>query len=147
MSTIPDKRHSAVQGIELESPRPADGETTVRVRRDTCVTLSFCMQSLSSGSATYDGLKIPRTPSVRSQGNEEGKKLLHLQIRVLGATTKAPYEMLCHECKDREGDRGAFPDFRAKSNILVPQKSGRVLVAFSLACYSKHREPHDSSYW
>ena len=144
MSTIPDKRHST---IKLESPRPPDGENTVRVRRDACVTLSFCMQSLSSGSATYDGLKIPRTPSVRGQGREEGKKLLRLQIRVLGATTKAPYETLCRECQDREGDRGAFPDFRARSNILVPQKNGRVFVAFSLACYSKHRQPNDSEYW
>jgi hypothetical protein len=104
------------------------------------------MKSLPRGSATYDGLKIPSTPSVRRHDSEAGKNLLHLQIRVLGATTKAPYETLCDECKDRDGNRGAFPDFRAKSNILVPNKSGKVLVAFFLACYSKHRE-HDSEYW
>ena len=96
------------------------------------------MKSLSKGSDIYDGLKIPSTPSVRSKGSEEGKHLLHLQIRVLGATTKSPYDTLCDECKDREGNRGAFPDFRAGSNILVP---------FSLACYSRHRGFHDSEYW
>jgi hypothetical protein len=105
------------------------------------------MQSLSSGSATYNGLEIPKTPSVRSQCSEAGKFLLRLQIRVLGAKTKALYETLCHRCKKRDGDRDAFPDFRAKSNILVPQKDGRVLVSFTLACRSDHREPHDSEYW
>jgi len=105
------------------------------------------MQSLSSGSVTYDGLKIPRTPSVRSEGSEAGKKLLRLQIRVLGATTKAAYETLCDICKEREGDRDAFPDFRAKSDILVPRRDGRVLVSFTLACRSNHRKPHDSEYW
>ena len=105
------------------------------------------MRDLSSGSATYDGLKIPKTPSVRSQGSEEGKKLLRLQIRVLGATSRALYETLCHECKERDGDRGAFPDFRAKSNILVPKKNGRVSVAFTLGCFSNHRKPQDSEYW
>ena len=105
------------------------------------------MQSLSSGSATYDGLKVPRTPSVRSEGSEIGKKLLRLQIRVLGATTKAPYETLCDNCKEREGDRDAFPDFRAKSNVLAPQRDGRVLVSFTLACCSNHRKPRDSEYW
>ena len=105
------------------------------------------MKSLSIGSATYDGLKIPSTPSVRSEGSEEGKNLLHLQIRVLGATTKAPYDTLCNECKDREGNRGAFPDFRARSNILLPQKKSKVLVPFSLACYAKHRGTQDSEYW
>jgi len=105
------------------------------------------MKTLSSGSATYDGLKIPSTPSVNRKGSEEGKKLLFLQIRVLGATTKAPYDTLCHNCKDRAGDKDAFPDYRAKSNILTPQKNGRVLVAFILACCSKHRSPQDSEYW
>ena len=137
---------SAVRGIELVSPRPADGETTVQVRRDTLVILCFNMQSLSSGSATYDGLKIPSTPSVTRRGSEAGKKLLFLQIRVLGATTKASYETLCHNCKDRAGDKDAFPDYRARSNILIP-KNGRVPVAFTLACCSKHREPQDSEYW
>ena len=119
----------------------------VGVRRDSCVTLSFDMQSLFGGSTTYNGLKIPRTRSVKSRGSEKEKKLLHLQIRVLGGKTKAPYETLCDECKKREGDKGAFPDFRAKSNILVPQKNGRIAVAFFLACHSKHREPRDSEYW
>ena len=105
------------------------------------------MQSLSSGSATYDGLKIPSTPSVTRMGSEMGKKLLFLQIRVLGATTKASYETLCHKCKDRAGDKDAFPDYRARSNILIAQKNGRVAVAFTLACCSKHREPQDSEYW
>ena len=105
------------------------------------------MRDLSSGSATYDGLKIPKTPSVRSQGSETGKKLLHFHIRVLGATTKTLYETLCHECKEREGDRDAFPDFRAKSNILVPKKNGKVSVVFTLACNSNHRKPDDSEYW
>jgi hypothetical protein len=105
------------------------------------------MKSLSRGSATYDGLKIPNTPSVRRHDSEAGKNLLHLQIRVLGATTKVPYETLCNECKDRDGNRGAFPDFRAKSNLLVPNKNGRVLVAFFLSCHSKHREPYDLEYW
>jgi len=104
------------------------------------------MKNLSRGSTTYDGLKIPSTPSVKREGSEEGKNLLRLQIRVLGATTKAPYDTLCDKCKEREGNRGAFPDFRARSNILVPQKKGRVPVAFSLACNSRHREPHDSEY-
>jgi hypothetical protein len=144
---IPDARHSTVRGIELESPRPTEGETIVRVRRDTCIILGFDMQSLSGRVATYDGLKIPSTPSVRKHGSDTGKNLLHLQIRVLGATTKAPYDTLCHECKDREGYKDAFPDFRAKSNVLVPQKNRRVLVAFTLACYSKHRKPIDSEYW
>ena len=119
----------------------------VEVRRDRYVTLSFHMQSLSSGSATYDGLKIPSTPSVGRKGNEEGKKLLCLQIRVLGAATKTPYETLCHDCKDSKGGMGAFPDFRAASNILVPQNDGRVLVNFFLACDSYHREPYDPQYW
>ena len=107
------------------------------------------MRSLSIGSDTFDGLKIPSTPSVRNNGSETGKKLLYLQIRVLGATTMAPYETLCHECKEREGNRDAFSDFRAKSNILVPQKNGRnsrVSVAFTLACCSKHRKPNDLEY-
>ena len=102
---------------------------------------------LSRGSATYDGLKIPSTPSVDKHEGESGKKLLHLQIRVLGATTKTPYETLCHSCKKRVGDKDAFPDFRAKSNILVPKKNGKLFVAFKLACCSKHREPRDSEYW
>jgi len=107
------------------------------------------MQAISIGVATYHGLKIPNTPSVRNLDSEAGKKLLHLQIRVLGATTKAPYDTLCHECKDRDGNRGAFPDFRAKSNVLVPRKKGgsrKVTVAFTLACCSKHRKPNDSEY-
>ena len=143
---IPYERHSAVRGIELASPRPADGETTVQVRRDTLVILSLNTQILSSSSTTYDGLKIPSTPSVNRKGSEAGKKLLSLKIRVLGATTKASYETLCHKCKDRTGDKDAFPDYRAKSNILIPQKNGRILVAFILACCSKHREPQDSEY-
>ena len=123
-----------------------DGGTTVQVRRDTLVTLSFNMQTLSRGSATYDGLKIPSTPSVGQRDNEAGRKLLHLQIRVLGATTKTPYKTLCHKCKDGAGDKDAFPDFCAMSDILTPQWNGRVLVAFILACCSKHREPQDSEY-
>jgi hypothetical protein len=102
---------------------------------------------MQRSSATYDGLKIPSAPSVMNHSSEEGKKLLHLQIRVLGATTKVPYDTLCHGCKDREGNRDAFPDFRARSNILVPEKNNRVTVAFTLACDSKHRKPHDSEYW
>ena len=105
------------------------------------------MQSLFSGSATYNGLKIPTTRSVKSRGSEREEKLLHLQIRVLGGKTKALYETLCDECKKREGDKGAFPDFRAKSNILVPRKNGTIPVSFFLACHSKHCEPHDSEYW
>ena len=105
------------------------------------------MKILSMGSATYDGLKIPSTPSVRSEGSEEGKNLLSLQIRVLGATTKAPYETFCDKCKEREGDRRAFPDFRARSNIFAPQRDGRVLVSFMLFCCSNHRKPRDSEYW
>ena len=119
------------------------------MRRDTCVTLSFDMRSFSTTPDTFDGLKIPSTPSVRNNSSETGKKLLHLWIRVLGATTKAHYDTLCHECKGREGNRGAFPDFRAKSNILVPPKNGRnsrVSVAFTLPCCSKHRKPSDSVY-
>ena len=104
------------------------------------------MQSLSSGSATYDGLKIPRTRSVKSRGSVEGKKLLRLQIRVLGATTRSRYETLCDDCNKREGDKGTFPDFRAQSNIRVPQKDGKLFVAFFLACHSKHRGPKDSEY-
>ena len=141
------ERHSAERGIELASPRPAEGETTVEVRRDTLVILSFNKQILSRGSATYDGLKIPSTPSVNKKECELGKKLLHLQIHILGATTKALYMELCPKCKDRVGDKDAFPDFRAKSNIVVPQKNGRLLVAFTLTCCSKHREPQDSEYW
>lgn len=136
-----------MRGIGLESPRAADGETTVHVRRDTCITLNFDMQNLSNGSIIYDGLKIPSTPSVRSHCSEDGKKLLHLEIRVLGATTRNEYGTVCHICKDREGDRDAFPDFRAKGNVLVPKKNGKLLVSFTLACYSKHREPRDSQYW
>ena len=143
---ISDALHSTVRGIELEGPRPTEGETTVRVRRDTCINLSFDMQSLSGTTATYDGLKIPSTPSVRKHGSESGKNLLHLQIRVLGATTKTPYNTLCPECKDREGDKDAFPDFRARSNVLFRQKNRKVPVAFTLACYSKHRKPSDSEY-
>ena len=116
----------------------------VEVRRDTLVILSFNIQILSSGSATYDGLKIPSTPSVKRKGYESEKNLLHLQIRALGATTEAPYKT---PCKNTAGDNDAFPDFRAKSNILVPQKNGKLLVAFILACCSKHREPQDSEYW
>ena len=144
---IPYELCSVARGIELVSPRPADGETTVQVRRDIRITLNFDVKILSSGSATYDGLKIPKTPSVNKEECESGKKLLHLQIRVLGATTKALYQSLCHKCKDRDGDKDAFPDFRAKSNIVVPHKNGRLLVAFTLACCSKHREPQDSEYW
>jgi len=144
---IPYERRSAERGIELVSPRPADGETTVVVRRDIRITLNFDMKILSSGSATYDGLKIPKTPSVKKAERESGKKLLHLQIRVLGATTNAPYETLCDNCKVRDGDNDAFPDFRARSNICVPQKNGKLLVAFILACCSKHRERQDSEYW
>ena len=142
-------RYSTVQGIELESPRPAEGETIARVRRDTCITLGFDIQAISRRIATYDGLKIPSTPSVKNPGSEMGKKLLHLQIRVLGATTKAPYDTLCHECKNREGNKAAFPNFRSRSNILVPPRKGRstrVTVAFTLACCSKHRKPNDSEY-
>ena len=105
------------------------------------------MRRFSRGTATYDGLKIPKTPSVRQRGREAGRKLLHLQIRVLGATSKAPYRTLCPKCEDRNGDEEAFPDFRARSNILVPQWDGKVLVALTLACYSEHRKPHDSEYW
>ena len=105
------------------------------------------MQNLSSGSATYDGLKIPSTPSVYTQEGDSGKKLLHLRIRVLGATTKTLYDTLCHNCKERVGDKDAFPDFRAKSNILVPKRDDKLIVAFKLDCCSKHREPQDSEYW
>lgn len=105
------------------------------------------MRSLSKGLGTYDGLKIPSTPSVKSHCSEDEKKLLHLEIRVLGATTRNEYETLCHVCKAREGDKGTFLDFRATSNILVPKKNGRLRVSFTLACYSKHRKPQDSEYW
>ena len=104
------------------------------------------MQSLSRGLAAYDGLKIPNMPSVRNQASEAGKKLLRLQIRVLGTTTKAPYDALCHKCEEREGNRDAFPDFRARSNVLVPHKNNRVLLAFTLACYSKRRKSPNSEY-
>ena len=102
------------------------------------------MRSLSRGLAVYDGLKIPNTASVRNQASEAGKKLLCLQIHVLGATTKASYDSLCHECKEGEGNRDACPDIRARSNVLVSQKNNRVLVAFTLTHYSKHRKPHNS---
>ena len=105
------------------------------------------MKILSRGSANYDGLKIPKTPSVNKEERGSGKKLLHLQIRVLGTKSKAPYGTLSHKCNDRVADKGTFPDFRAKSNILVPKKNGRLLVAFMLACCSKNREPRDSEYW
>ncbi len=145
---IPYEPHSAEREIELASPRPAKGETTrVVVRRDTLVILSFNKQILSRGKDTYNGLKIPKTSSVNKEECESGKKLLHLQVRVLGATTQAPYDTLCRICKARVGDKDAFPDFRAKSNILVPQKNGRLLAAFTLACCSKHRQPEDLEYW
>jgi len=105
------------------------------------------MGSLPTGLIAYDGLKIPSTPSVRSHCSEDKKKLLHLEIRVLGATTKNEYATVCHVCKAREGDKGAFPDFRAKSNIVVPKKNGKLLASFTLPCYSKHRNPQDSEYW
>ena len=128
------------------------GETTVQVRRDACVNLSFDMQSLSRGLVPYDGLKIPSTPSVRNHDSDVGKQLLHLKIRVLGAVTKAPYDTLCDNCKTRMGNRsdGLLLDFHARSNILVPQKNGRsnkILVLFIIACDSKHRKPNDSEYW
>jgi hypothetical protein len=104
------------------------------------------MQILSSNSATYNRLKIPSTPSVKRHGSEAGTQLLHLQIYVLGATTKATYNELCDKCKEREGNRGAFPDFHAPSNILVPQGNSRVVVAFTLACLSEHRDL-DPEYW
>ena len=97
--------------------------------------------SLSRGLAAYDGLKIPNTASVRNQASEAGKKVPRLQIRVLSTTIKASYDTLCHECKEREGNRDTFPDFRARSNVLVPQKNNTMLVAFTLACYSKHHKP------
>ena len=149
---ITDVLHSTLRGIELESPRPVEGETIVQVRRDTCVTISFDIPSILRMSATYDGLKLPSTPSVRNHGNEGGKKLLYLQIHVLGATSRTLYKAVCYSCKTRAGNRrDGLPllDFHARSNILVPQENGRnskVLVAFTLACYSKHRRPNDSEY-
>jgi hypothetical protein len=143
---------STVRGIELERPRPAEGETIVRMRRETHIVLNFDMHSLSRELGAYVGLKIPSTPSVKNHDSEAGKKLLYLHIRVLGATTRTTYEALCRRCKDRVGNRHTeppFPDFHAKSDILVPQKSGGnniVLVAFTLACYSKDRKPNDSEY-
>lgn len=119
----------------------------MRVWGDTCITLSFDIQGFSTGSTTYDGLKIPFTRSVGHRGSKAGKKLLNLQIRVLGSTTKTPYEVLCHECKDKNEDGDAFPDYRARSNILIPRKNGKVFVAFTPACHSKHRKSHDSDYW
>ena len=105
------------------------------------------MQRFSRGTATYDGLKILKTPSVRQHRCEAGRKLLHLQIQVLGVTSKAPYRTLCTKCEDRNGDEDAFPDFHARSNILVPQWDSKVLVILTLACYSKHCKPHNSEYW
>jgi hypothetical protein len=92
------------------------------MRRETYVTLSFDMRNLSGSLATCDGLKTPSTPSVRNHDKDVAKRLLHLQIRVLGATTKAPYDMTCHDCKARVGNRhDGLPslDFQAKSNMLV----------------------------
>ena len=102
------------------------------------------MRNLSTGSGTYDGLKIPRTPSVKRRCREDEKKLLHLELRVLGATTKNRYETLCHTCKDREGDKDAFPDFRAKNDILVAKEDDRILVSFALACYLLFQAPQAS---
>jgi len=112
---IPYEPHSAEREIELASPRPAKGETTrVVVRRDTLVILSFNKQILSRGKDTYNGLKIPKTSSVNKEEYcESGKKLLHLQVRVLGATTQAPYAKLGW------GIRTPFPTFvlRATSSF------------------------------
>jgi hypothetical protein len=120
------------------------------MRRDTQVKLIFKMQSLLGESATYDGLKIPSTPSVKNHDDERGKKLLYLQIRVLGATTKATYNTLCQDCKSRVGNKNdgvPLLDFHATSNILIPQRSGRVRVALTFACYSKHRAPDLEYRW
>jgi hypothetical protein len=130
-----------------------EGETTVRMRRDTCVNLIFDMQSLLEESATYDGLKIPSTPSVKNLDHGRGKKLLHLQIRVLGATTRVTYNTLCQDCKARVGNKNdGLPllDFHARSNILIPRRNGRserVRVSFSFACYSKDRKPDLEYRW
>jgi hypothetical protein len=105
------------------------------------------MQSLLGELSHYDGLKIPSTPSVKNHGDERGKKLLHLQIRVLGATTRATYDTLCQDCKSRVGNKNdGLPllDFHARSNTLTPQRNGsseRTRVSFTLFCYSKHRKP------
>jgi hypothetical protein len=120
---ISDARHSTVRGIELESPRPTEGETTVRVRRDTCINLSFDMQSLSGRTATYDGLKIPSTPSVRKHGSESGKNLLHLQIRVLGATTKAHMIHCVTNAKIGRGIRTLFPTFVLRAMYLFHKRT------------------------
>ena len=121
-------------------------KTTIRVRRDTCITLSFDMRSFSTRPDAFDEWKIPSTPSLRNNESETGKRLLHLRIRVLGATTKVPHETLYYECKDKQGNKDAFHDLHAKSNILVPQKnrkSSRISVTFTLACCSRHRKPND----
>ena len=106
------------------------------------------MQDLLGGSVTYDGLKIPSTRSVQNHQDEGGKKLLHLHILVLGATSKTPYNTVCDGCKNRTGRHDPpLLDFHARSNILVPDSRDNVVsVQFKLSCYSKHRYPNDSEY-
>lgn len=77
------------------------------------------MQILSGRLAAYNGSKIPNTPSVRNYASEVGKKLLRLQIRVLGVTIEAP---TTHSAKNAKKGREIgthFPTFVLGAMYLV----------------------------
>jgi len=135
--------------IALIKPCPRAGENVINLRRDSHLALEILLAHLPMESLEEcDGIKIPATPSVKNFANTTGKTLLEFRIRLYGATTKRPYEVICENCQKREGERRgplSLIDFKAKYDFIEP-KDGKIRIEFSFCCYPKCHKLGDTEY-
>jgi len=135
--------------IALIKPRPQAGENVITLRRDYHFALEIILAYLPVGSLDVcNGIKIPATASVKNFADTTGKTLLEFRIRLYGATTKKPYEVVCEKCQKRDGKRRGIPsliDFKAEYDVIEP-KDGKIRVEFSFCCYPKCHKLGDTEY-
>lgn len=134
----------------LIEPLPLAGETVIRLRRETHVTLDIIFGLLPNQPPVgFNGIKIPATRSVRNHGDLTGKTLLEFCIRLYGATTNQCYEAVCATCEKREGTLWKGPasliNFHAQHDI-IELRDGKIRVKFNFSCYPKCHQAGDSGY-
>jgi len=135
--------------VALIKPLPHPGETVITHRRDNHFALEIILEHLPKEPPDgCSGIKVPATASVKNYADTTDKTLLRCCIRLYGATTKQPYEVMCESCQKREGERrrtSGLIDFIAEYD-MIELKDGKIRVEFKFCCYPKCHGLGDTGY-
>ena len=135
--------------VALIGPRPQTNESVIILRRETHVTLDINFDQISRQPfASYSGIKIPATESVKNYIDTTGRSLLELRIHLYGATTRRRYESVCASCEKRYEKEAGIPsliDFKTESDIITP-KDGKIRIEFIFSCHPKDHQKGDGEY-